>query len=98
MAREHLVVLDRRSILERVRVEVRPALDHVERVAVEVARAVEPRLVVEVRDVHDEVSPSQRARESPSQKPKGPAGCSDPSVWIVRGVPNDPTTVRSCGR
>ena len=57
-----LRVLDARAIFQRVRVQQPPAFDDVERVAVEVAGAVEPGLVVELGDVdHQRVAFPARA-------------------------------------
>ncbi len=56
-AREHFRVLDRRLVAQRIRRDRREALDDVQGIAVEIPRAVEPRLVVEMRHVdHERVS------------------------------------------
>src|SRR5687767_4642941 len=53
-SRKDLRILDRRLVVHHVAgFERRVALDHVQRIAVKVARHVEPRQVVEVRDVDD---------------------------------------------
>src|SRR6185503_19924772 len=52
--REHLRILDVDFVIDHVRRDGRIAFDDVERIAVEVARAVEPGLVIEVRDVDDQ--------------------------------------------
>ena len=52
--RKHLRVLDRRLVRHGAGVGARVTFDHVQRLAVEIAGAVEPRLPVEVGDVHDQ--------------------------------------------
>ena len=47
-------ILERRLVLDGVGIEKLPALDHVQLRAVEIAGAIEPGLVVEVRDVDDQ--------------------------------------------
>ena len=53
-AREHILVLDRCVIAHVIPAERRIAFDDVQRVAVEVPRAIEPGLIREVHDVNDE--------------------------------------------
>src|SRR5262245_28490147 len=52
--REHVRVFNRRVVLEMLRARRGDALDHMQRVAVEVAGAVEPREIVEASGVDDQ--------------------------------------------
>src|SRR2546425_4369465 len=63
--RKHLRVLDRDLVVEHVRAHGREPLDDVQRLAVEVARAVEPCLVVEPRHVDDERVPFPAPADCP---------------------------------
>src|SRR5439155_20076982 len=59
-SREHLRVLDRGFVQHGIGSDERVAFDHVQAVAREIPRAVEPRLAVEAGQSTTSVSPSQR--------------------------------------
>ena len=75
--RKHLRILDRDLVVQRLGAARREALHHVQRVAVEIARPVEPAQIVEALRVDDQVSPSQRPFDQPIQLSAGA------SVWSV---------------
>jgi hypothetical protein len=54
MARERLGIVQRGLVVDRVRVDDGPPLDHVQRIGVNRPVRVEPRLVVEIGHVNDE--------------------------------------------
>ena len=72
--RKDLRVLDRDLVIEVIAIEQREALDEMHLLAVEVPRAIEPRVCVEIMTSMTRVSPSQRARVSPSAHSMGPSG------------------------
>ena len=71
-SREHLRILDGHLVVDVVRSDGRVALDHVQRVAVEIPGAVEPVSSLKCTTSTTNVSPSQRPRESPIHQSIGP--------------------------